>query len=198
MPNLNDNVLQHLDPASINAIASRLGIDPAKAQAAVQQALPVLIGGLAHNAATPQGAGALHNALQDHAGADIGGVLGSVLGGNSGIGGAILGHILGGQQGAAAQNIGQASGIGTQNAGQLLAMLAPILMGVLGNMSQKQNMNAGGLGGMLGREAQSLGQAGFGGLLGSIFSQGGPGGLASLGGLLKAGESLLGGGKENA
>ena len=147
MTDLTNQVLSHLDPASIEAIANQLGIDPAQAQAAIQQAVPVVVGGLARNASTDAGADALHNAAQDHAGADIGSILGSVLGGG-GQGGAILGHIFGNHQGQAAQQVGQASGIGTANAGALLSMLAPIVfivavIGFVGNALVTEPISTG-------------------------------------------------------
>jgi CheY-like chemotaxis protein len=80
MSDLTQQVLNHLDPASIKAIAAQLGIDPSQAAAAIQQAVPVVVGGLAKNASTDAGANALHNAAADHAGGDIGSILGSVLG----------------------------------------------------------------------------------------------------------------------
>jgi hypothetical protein len=191
MSDLTNQVLSHLDPASIEAIASQLGIDPAQAEAAIQQAVPVVVGGLARNAQTDAGADALHRAAQDHAGGDLGSILGSVLGGG-GDGGAILGHIFGNRQGQAAQNVGQASGIGTANAGALLSMLAPIVMAALGNMAQRQGGGSGGLGDMLGRELQTIGQGRHGGLLGSILDQDGDGQLG-LSDLLKVGSQMLGG-----
>ena len=187
---LTNQVLSHLDPASIEAIASQLGIDPAQAQAAIQQAVPVVVGGLARNASTDAGADALHNAAQDHAGADMGSILGSVLGGG-GQGGAILGHIFGNRQDQAAQQVGQSSGIGAANAGALLSMLAPVIMGVLGNMTQRQGMNSGGLGDLLGREMQGLGQGQHGGLLGSILDQDGDGQFG-LSDVFKLGTQVLG------
>jgi len=190
MSELTNQVLSQLDPSSVEAIASRLGIDPAQAQAAIQQAVPLVVGGLAKNAQTDAGADALHSAVGDHAGMDIGSILGSVLGGG-GAGGSILGHIFGNRQDQAAQNLGQASGIGSQNAGQLMAMLAPIIMGVLANRTQSQGLGAGGLGGMLGQELQQLGQSGHGGLLTSVLDQDGDGKLG-LGDLLKAGSKFFG------
>jgi len=196
MADLSSEVLNHLDPAHIQAIAQQLGVDPAQAQAAIQQAMPLLIGGLAKNASSPQGADVLHSVLGDHAGNNVAGILGSVLGGGGGTGGmaggmAILGHIFGARQDQAAQGLGQVSGIGQQNAGQLLAILAPVVMGVLGNMSQRQGMTPGGLGGALGQEAQRIGQSGAGGLLGAVLDQDGDGKLG-IGDLLKMGEGLLG------
>lgn len=190
MSELTNQVLSHLDPASIEAIAAQLGIDPAQAEAAIQQAVPLVVGGLAKNASTDAGADALHMATADHAGMDIGSILGSVLGGGGG-GGAILGHIFGNRQDQAAQNLGQASGIGMQGAGQLMSMLAPIIMSVLANRTRNQGLGAGGLGGMLGQELQNLGQSGHGGLLTSVLDQDGDGQLG-LSDLLKAGSKFFG------
>jgi hypothetical protein len=64
-------------------------------------------------------------------------------------------------------------------------------MGVLGNMSQRQGMTPSGLGGVLGQEAQRIGQSGAGGLLGAVLDRDGDGKLG-IGDLLKVGEGLLG------
>jgi hypothetical protein len=195
MSNLANEVLGQLDASQIEAIASQLGVDPAQAESAIQQAMPLLLGGLARNASTPDGAGALHSALGDHAGNDIGSLLGGMLGGggNSGLDGgmAILGHIFCARQDHASQGLGQASGLGSANAGQLLAILAPVVMSVLGSMSQRQGMSASALGGVLGQEQQRMAQGGAGGLLGAVFDQDGDGQLG-LGDLLKIGEGMLG------
>ena len=196
MANLANEVMSHLDDAHIQQIAQQLGVDPAQAESAIQQAMPLLLGGLARNASTDDGAGALHAALGDHAGNDIAGILGSVLGGGGPAGGmsggmAILGHIFGARQDQAAQGLGQQTGLGSANAGQLLAILAPVVMGVLGTLSQRQGMSASGLGSALGQEQQRIGQSGAGGLLGAVLDQDGDGRLG-LGDLLKVGEGLLG------
>lgn len=191
MSSLTDQVLDQLDANHIQAIANQLGIDPQQAESAIQQAVPVLVGRLAQNATSADGADALHTAAADHAGLDIGSVIGSVLSGG-GAGGSILGHIFGGRQDQAAQNVGQASGIGAGNMAQLMAMLAPIVMSVLGNLSQRQNLDSGGLGGVLGQELQRVNQSAHGGLLGSLLDQDGDGKLG-MGDLLKVGSELLAG-----
>ena len=198
MADLANEVLSHLDPTRMQAIAAQLGVDPAQAEGAIQQAMPLLLGGLARNAATPDGAGALHTALGDHAGNDIGSLLGGMLGGGGGSQGgldggmAILGHIFGARQDQASQGLGQASGLGSANAGQLLAILAPIVMSVLANRSQSQGMSASSLGGLLGQEHQQMAQGGAGGLLGAVFDQDGDGQFG-LGDLMKIGQGMLGG-----
>ena len=196
-----DELMAQLQGAPLQQMAQQLGTSPAQAQDAVGAALPLLLGALGRNAAQPQGAMDLFGALQrDHGGgADLGGLLGSLLGGGAGGGGglqdgaAILGHIFGGNQQRAEAGLGQATGLGA-NAGQLLQILAPIVMAFLAQRTQAGGMDAGSLGAVLGREhAQVRQQGGVGGdLLGSLLDQDGDG-QVGLGDLIKLGGGLLGG-----
>ena len=203
---LTEELLSQLQGAPLQQIADQLGTNPSQAQSAVSAALPMLLGALGRNAAQPQGAADLFGALQrDHVGraagsGGLGDLLGSVLGGmgGGGAGGAadgasILGHIFGGNQQRAEAGLGQATGLGA-NAGQLLQILAPIVMAFLAQRAQAGGMDAGGLGAVLGREqAQVRQQGGVGGdLLGSLLDQDGDG-QVGLGDLIKIGGGLLGG-----
>lgn len=205
---LTDDLLSRLQGAPLQQIASQLGTDTSQAQDAVSAALPMLLGALGRNAAQPQGAADLFGALQrDHAGSGssgggLGDLLGSVLGGigggadssgGGGDGADILGHIFGGNRQRAEAGLGQATGLGA-NAGQLLQILAPIVMSFLAQRMQAGGMDAGGLGQVLGREqAHVQQQGGVGGdLLGSLFDQDGDGKLG-MGDLFKIGGNLLGG-----
>src|ERR1700759_1531665 len=162
MSGLVDSILSHLDDAQVGAIASQLGTDPAQARVAIEHALPLIVGHLAQNASTSQGASALNNALGEHAGFNISDVLSGILSGSGGqgIGGAILGHIFGSNQAVANQGLGQVTGLGQQNSAQLMAILAPIVMAALANHAQAQGGGAGGLGGLLAQEAQQSQQRG--------------------------------------
>ncbi len=179
MSGLVDTVMANLGTDQVAAIAARLGTDPAQVQNAIEHALPLIVGGMAQNASTAQGAGALHDALGEHAGFNIQDVLSGMLsgtpGGGGGVGGAILGHIFGGNQAAANQGLGQVSGLGQQNAGQLMAILAPIVMSALANHAQGQGLSPGGLGGMLAQESQQIQQQGgmAGGLLSAVLGHSG-------------------------
>ena len=192
-----DDLMAQLQGAPLQQMAQQLGTSPAQAQDAVGAALPLLLGALGRNAAQPQGAMDLFGALQrDHGGgADLGGLLGSLLGGGGGPqdGAAILGHIFGGNQQRAEAGLGQATGLGA-NAGQLLQMLAPIVMSFLAQRMQSGGMDAGGLGQVLGQERARVQQQGGlgGGLLGSLLDQDGDG-QVGLGDLLKIGGGLMGG-----
>ena len=92
-----DNLLGQLGPDTIARMAGQLGVSPQQTQTAIQAALPMLMGAMQRNAATPQGAESLHQAVtRDHQGVDLGGLLGGLLGGGGGGGAGALGGLLGG------------------------------------------------------------------------------------------------------
>lgn len=196
-PLLTQELFSQLQGAPLQQLSSQLGTDPAQTRDAVAAALPLLLGALGRNSAQPQGAQALFGALQrDHGGGlDLGGVLGAVLGGGGSRqtdGAGILGHILGGGQPRAAQALGQSTGLGSGQAMQLLALLAPIVMSFLANRSKSQGLDAGGLGQLLGQERDQVRQQAGGGVLGALLDQDGDGDLDASD-LLKLGAGLFGG-----
>jgi hypothetical protein len=203
---LSSDLTARLQGAPTEQIAQKLGISPSQASAAIGTALPLLLGAMGHNASQPQGAQDLYGALEnDHAGQDIGSVLGTVLGGG-GQGSQILGHVFGSQQPRAAEAVGQTTGIGQDKAHMLLRWLAPVAMAYLAKrmFDHRQAASAGTaganapmpastgtttssptvLGDVLAAETRHAEQ---GGLLGAVLGGGG------LGDLLKAGSSILGG-----
>ena len=101
---LAEELFQQLQGAPLQQMSQQLGTGQMQTASAISAALPLLMGALGKNAAEPQGAEALFGALQrDHAGLDLGSVLGAVLGGGAAPsrqtdGAAILGHIFGGAQ----------------------------------------------------------------------------------------------------
>ncbi|MDQ6611566.1 MAG: DUF937 domain-containing protein, partial [Gemmatimonadota bacterium] len=134
----------------------------------VNAALPVLIGALARNASTPNGATALNDALSEHDGSALDNVASVVNNPDSHDGGGILAHILGNRSPMVANGIGQATGINVSQATSLLSMLAPLVMGALGKAQRGGNLDSGALASMLGREHQTNGAST--GALGGLMS----------------------------
>jgi hypothetical protein len=200
MSSVLDTITQQLGGGAMQQMSRQLGTDEQTTANAVSMALPVLIGGLAHNAQQPAGAQALHGALaKDHDGSlldTLGGMLGGgagagAMGGIPGLGGgaggsggmgglggllaggagaAILGHVLGSRRGPVEQGIGRATGMNAGQVGQLLMMLAPIVMAALGRRARQENADPGALGGILAQEQQEVARrapemGGLGGLL---------------------------------
>lgn len=192
---LSNDLMSQLQGAPAQQIGEQLGLSPAQARDAIGAALPLLLGALGRNASQPQGADALFGALQrDHAGVDLGSVLGSVLGGG-GQGAEILGHVFGRQQNNAAQGLGAATGLGGSQANSLLKLLAPIVLAYLARrMFAQGNATPQGLGQVLGQEHQQIRQQGGlgGGLLGAVLDRDGDGD-ADFSDLIGLAGSVLGG-----
>ena len=180
MFSLEDLLGQEQGSAAVGQISQTAGLDPSTTASVIQTALPAILGGLANNAATPDGAESLNNALdQHHDGSlldNLGGLSSMIFGGDTQAApppqadaGGILGHIFGNAQGQVAQQVSNQTGVSTGQVAQVLMMLAPIVMSYLGRQKQQQGVDAGGLGGLIG------------GLLGgqSSAAAGGIGGLAS-------------------
>lgn len=147
-PSVLDALEAQLGPETIHALSKQLGTDTAATANAISMALPILLAGLSKNAADAKGSAALDTALEAHDGGVLDN-LGGLLGG--GAGAAILGHILGSRRGAVQEGVGRASGLNAQQIGQLLTLLAPLVMGVLGRMKQQQGLNAAQLPVVLGQ-----------------------------------------------
>lgn len=152
---------QEQGDTALNEISNNVGAEPSLVNSAIQMALPAILGGLANNASTPQGAESLNNALEQHDGGildNLGGLGGLIFGQQQQAAppppqynaGGILGHIFGNNQGQVAQQVSQNTGLGTGQVAQILMMLAPIVMGYLGRQKQSQGVGADGLGGLLG------------------------------------------------
>ena len=156
MSDLLNMVVSQLDGQTVNQISNQLGVDDQATQQAISTALPMLVGALGRNAESPEGARALDQALQrDHDGSILNNV--PVALANDRMvqdGQAILGHILGAKQGNVEMGVAKASGLDANSAGALMSMLAPVLMGALGQQKQQQSLNADSLAGMLQTERQ--------------------------------------------
>jgi hypothetical protein len=194
---LTTELLGELQGPQMMQIGRQLGISQADAQGAVAAALPLLLGALGRNASQPSGAQSLYSALErDHAGVDLGSVLGSVLGGG-GQGEQILGHVLGGRQNSAAQGLGMATGLGGAQAGSLLKMLAPLVMAYLARrmVSQRAAASPQALGAVLGEERDQIRQQGgaAGGLLAMLDRDGD--GDTDMSDLMGLAGSVMGGSK---
>lgn len=162
MLSLQDLLGQSQGEAAISEISNTVGADSSLVNSAVQMALPAILGGLANNASTPEGAQSLDSALtNDHDG--------SILGNLGGLGsmifdqlqtpeptppqlnaGGILGHILGSNQAPVVEEVSNKTGLQMGQVAQILLMLAPIVMAYLGRQKRQQNVQADGLGGLLG------------------------------------------------
>ncbi len=171
---------EQLSTQAVSALQKQLGgADSNQVQSAIEGALPMILGGLAKNTQSSSGAQSLWKALdKDHDGGilnDLSGFLGSGQAQQAGQG--ILKHVLGGRQNQAEQALAGLSGMNSQNAGQILAALAPMVMGMIGKMqSQKQIGDSNQLAGLLQTEGRQLRkQPQTGGLMNMLMDADGDG-----------------------
>jgi hypothetical protein len=139
-------ITQQIAGVAARALSQRLGVSEATAQGAVQIAVPLILAALARNAARPEGAKELHEAVnKDHDGSvfeNLGGYLGNPQTAN---GAGILGHVFGEQQGTVQNNLAQATGLDPNAAGSILETVAPLVMGAVGQTQRQNELDAGGL-----------------------------------------------------
>ncbi len=157
MANLLELLSSQLDDNLIDNLSAQIGgADRQQTATAAQGIMSTLIGGLAKNASTPEGASSLANALdRDHDGSILNDLMG-MLGGQvqpqnaSTVNGAgIIKHILGDRQGGAIDMISKMSGLDSNKTGNLMTMIAPMVMGMLGKQKQQNGLDVGGLMNML-------------------------------------------------
>jgi hypothetical protein len=181
--NLVSLIMQFLTPDMIGRIASALGLDRSNTQTAIGAAIPGLLAGLSGVAAQPGGAQKLVDTVRQQTGAL--GSFANMVGasGQSSLiekGSQILSSLLGGRdQTALAGAVGKYAGLGQNASGSLLGMLAPIVMGTIGQQQGTRSLDAGGIASLLSSQKDNIAAAlpaGFANLLG------GTGLLDSLGG----------------
>jgi len=184
MSALSDMLLSQLDGSAFSALSQTLGADGDATKKATAMALPMLMSALAKNAGSADGAAALDRALEkDHDGSVLEDLAQGLTRGSEGAG--ILKHVLGGRQSQVASGIAAASGLDSNQSGNLLASLAPLVMGALGKQKRSQGLDAGALASMLSQEGGAA-KSQLGGLAG-LLDQDGDGSIADdvLGGLAK-------------
>jgi hypothetical protein len=195
MSSLTDTLMSRLGASEIQQLGDTIGADPAATGKGLAAAIPMLFGALAQNAGNEEGRTALEGALRkDHDGSVLDGLSGFFGAGATEPGKAILGHVLGGRQATAEQGLSAVSGLGKDQAGKLLALVAPLVLGALGKARREGALDAGGLAGLLAGERQ--GAAGALGGLSGLLDRDGDGSVADdvLGGLAKGLKGKLFGG----
>ncbi len=184
----------HFDQDAIGKLGQQIGAPQDQTHSAINAALPVLVGMLAKNNESNEGHQALARAVEkDHDGSILNQLSGFFSDGSTGTGEKILGHIFGSNQAPAEAGLAEQTGLQNDQIHKMMAMLAPVVMGALGQQARASSgSTAGSIGDLLQGSMGDLlkgnsGQAGAN-VLGQLL--GGKGG--DLGSIAQAGSSLLG------
>lgn len=128
---------------------NKFGISKNQVIALMAVAAPLIISYLRKKSQDSKEAEALNNALdRDHDGSILSDP--SQLAARQSEGSSILDHIFGGQKATVENQLSQNTGISMDKIGPALSMLAPLVMGYIGQQKQQNNVGAGGLGDLLG------------------------------------------------
>jgi hypothetical protein len=170
MDALTQMITQQLAGGAASKMAQRLGISETTARTAVSLAVPLILAALARNAARPEGAQNLHQAVtEDHDGSILDNLTGYLGNPETENGAGILRHALGGQRPVVESNLAQATGIDPNSAGSLLEMMAPLVMGAIARQQHANELDPQGLSQYLGEQQQQV-EATDPGLMGTLNS----------------------------
>ncbi|NNC35565.1 MAG: DUF937 domain-containing protein [Croceitalea sp.] len=144
----------------ISGVAGQTKQPENKTAEVLSMAMPLLMGAMKRNTATPGGAQGLMNALSSKHDGSILGNLSGLLGGgvNQSVmddGAGILGHVLGSKQPQVENALSAKAGMDAGSVSQIMKIAAPILLGYLGQQTRQQNISSpdalsGLLGGLMG------------------------------------------------
>lgn len=127
---------------------NKFGISRNQVLALLAVAAPLIISYLSKKSQSPTEAESLNTALdKDHDGSILNDV--SQAEARQSEGNSILNHIFGEEKQTVESQLSQKTGISIDKIGPVLSMLAPIIMGYIGKEKQQNNVEAGGLGGLL-------------------------------------------------
>ena len=151
-------------------LASQVGGNEGEVKNGVMAALPAMLAALGKNAGTEKGAEELNNALEKkHDGSILDNLSGYLSNPDLKDGAGILNHLFGNQTSNVANAVSQSSGLDTNGSMKMLQMLAPILMGMLGQQKKQNNLDAKGLGNLTSMLASNFGsEAGASGIMETV------------------------------
>ncbi|HNZ83482.1 MAG TPA: DUF937 domain-containing protein [Sedimentibacter sp.] len=153
----NENVLKQLSKST--------GADSSQIQQAMKLGLPALMQAMGKNASTAEGASSLAKALDFHKDDETDNIEDFLKNVNKEDGSKILNHILGSKNKSIQRNLAKQTGMKADQTTDLMAQLAPLLLGTLGKQKASQKVDSSGLARML---SGALGQGKDNNLMDSV------------------------------
>ena len=159
-----------LQGQDLGQLAEQVGGNEGQVKNGVMAALPAMLTALSKNTGTEKGAQELNNALETkHDGSILNNLSGYLSNPDLKDGAGILNHLFGNQTSNVANAVSQSSGLDTNGSMKMLQMLAPILMGMLGQQKKENNLDAKGLGNLTSMLASNFGsEAGTSGIMETV------------------------------
>ena len=162
--NLVSEIAEVLSPTITSRIASALGLNQTSTEKAIVAAIPAILATLASYVSKPQGAAKLNDVVAKQEPGVLSS-LASVIGepGQKALidqGAAVLSSLIGGKTSSALTSaVGQYAGIDGGGAKNLLGLLAPVVLGVLGHEKRDSGLDASGLANLLTSQQSNITRA---------------------------------------
>lgn len=159
-----------LQGQDLGQLAEQVGGNEGQVKSGVMAALPAMLTALSKNTGTEKGAEELNNALETkHDGSILNNLSGYLSNPDLKDGAGILNHLFGSQTSNVANAVSQSSGLDSNGSMKMLQMLAPVLMGMLGQQKKQNNLDAKGLGNLTSMLASNFGsEAGASGIMEAV------------------------------
>ena len=175
---ITDLITGGIGSKAVSAISGTLGVSETKAKWIMAAAVPLMIAALNYNSKKNKDqAENIDKALDHHSSSGILDKLSDTFSGTApnDDGNKIVNHIFGKNTESVTQNLADKAGISTAQVGTVLASLAPLVMGYLGQQKQSSGSGIGDLIGSFfggGKSTEAGGSGGIGDLIGSVFGSG--------------------------
>lgn len=147
---------------NMEKISANAGVDGDKVRQLVDMGIPTIMEAIGRNAKSPDGAASLINALKEHENADVSSMIKDPSKIDKNDGEKILSHILSSKDDQVKLNLAKETGLGKDQVNGVLAQLAPLLMGVLG---QEQKQKGAGIADLSSLVTDALGKSSKGGMM---------------------------------
>ena len=159
-----------LQGQDLGKLAEQVGGNEGQVKNGVMAALPAMLTALSKNTGTEKGAQELSNALETkHDGSILNNLSGYLSNPDLKDGAGILNHLFGSQTSNVANAVSQSSGLDSNGSMKILQMLAPVLMGMLGQQKKQNNLDAEGIGNLTSMLASNFGsEAGASGIMDGV------------------------------
>ena len=154
-----NSIINLLQGQDLQELASKVGGNEEEVKSGLGVALPAMLEALNKNTNTTEGAESLNKALEDHDGSILNNVSGFLDNPQSENGLGILGHLFGNSTPNVAQAVSKSSGLDQNSSMQLLTMLAPLVLGLLGKEKKQNNLDANVLNNLTSMLSSNLAQS---------------------------------------
>lgn len=160
-----ESAQSYLTPVLIHSASSLVGESETSTRQTLHGAIATVLSGVTHMASSQEGARNLASMVRECGFGTSMDTVGTLLsGGNAttrmlGTGQQLVGNIFGGNAISVAESVGKSGGVRASSATRLMALAAPLVLGVLGRRTALQRLDSSGLASLLLSEKSDIAQA---------------------------------------